>query len=83
MKTKRLLVLALLLACCLLMTGCHGSDGSAAFAIPQQFDTNRQFEVSFWAKNDTNKTQTAIYEKAIADFETLYPNIKIIKYFDA
>ena len=72
MKTKRLLVLALLLACCLLMTGCHGSDGSAAFAIPQQFDTNRQFEVSFWAKNDTNKTQTAIYEKAIADFETLY-----------
>ena len=59
------------------MTGCHGSDGSAAFAIPQQFDTNRQFEVSFWAKNDTNKTQTAIYEKAIADFETLYPNIKI------
>ncbi|MBQ9343134.1 MAG: extracellular solute-binding protein [Clostridia bacterium] len=77
MKTKRLLVLALLLACCLLMTGCHGSDGSAAFAIPQQFDTNRQFEVSFWAKNDTNKTQTAIYEKAIADFEALYPNIKI------
>lgn len=31
----------------------------------------------FWAKNDTNKTQTEIYKKAIADFEALYPNITV------
>lgn len=30
-----------------------------------------------WAKNDTNKTQTDIYKKAISDFEALYPNIKV------
>jgi len=47
------------------------------FDVPDSLDTSRNFELSFWAKNDTNKIQTAIYEKAIADFETLYPNIKV------
>ena len=70
---------ALVMAClmCLLLTGCHGSRNSSAFVIPAEFDTSRNYEISFWAKNDTNKTQTAIYEKAIADFEALYPNIKV------
>ena len=45
--------------------------------MPEAFDTSRQFEITFWAKNDTNKTQTDIYKKAIADFETLYPNITV------
>ena len=45
--------------------------------IPEEFDESGQYEITFWAKNDTNKTQTAIYQKAIADFETLYPNIKV------
>lgn len=60
-----------------LLSGCHGSRGSNAFAAPETFDETRQYEVTFWAKNDTNKTQTAIYEKAIADFEALYPNITV------
>lgn len=47
------------------------------FDVPDSLDTSRNFELSFWAKNDTNKIQTAIYEKAIADFEKLYPNIKV------
>ena len=47
------------------------------FAIPAQFDESRQYEIVFWAKNDTNKTQTRIYQKAIEDFEKLYPNIKV------
>ena len=72
-------IAALCMACvlCVLLTGCHGSRDSSAFVIPAAFDTGRDYEITFWAKNDTNKTQTAIYEKAIADFETLYPNIKV------
>ena len=59
------------------LTGCHGSRGSSAFQIPGEFDTARQHEIVFWAKNDTNKTQTDIYEKAIRDFEEMYPNITV------
>ena len=58
-------------------TGCHGSKGMAAFVIPEEFDTSRDYEITFWAKNDTNLTQVAIYEKAIEDFEALYPNITV------
>ena len=60
-----------------LLTGCHGSRGRAAFQVPEQFDENREIEITFWAKNDTNKTQTGIYEKAISDFEALYPGITV------
>ena len=48
-----------------------------AFSIPEQFDTSRKIELTFWAKNDTNKAQTNVYEKAIRDFEVLYPNISV------
>ncbi len=67
------LVLALL-PC---LAGCHGSLGMASFEIPEAFDESRDYEITFWAKNDTNLTQVAIYEQAIADFEALYPNIKV------
>jgi multiple sugar transport system substrate-binding protein len=49
----------------------------SAFAIPEEFDETKTYELTFWAKNDTNKRQTAVYEQAIADFEELYPNIKV------
>lgn len=61
----------------LVLTGCHGSKGMNAFEIPGEFDASKEYEITFWAKNDTNKTQTAIYEQAIADFENLYPNITV------
>ncbi len=63
--------------CCLALTGCHGKEGLAAFEIPEEFDTSKSYDITFWAKNDTNKTQTDIYEKAISDFEALYPNITV------
>ncbi len=59
------------------LTGCHGSQGKAAFAVPETFDETQQYEISFWAKNDTNKNQTAVYQQAIEDFEALYPNITV------
>ncbi|MBQ2895814.1 MAG: extracellular solute-binding protein [Oscillospiraceae bacterium] len=72
---KKYMALALLLLLCL--SGCHGSRETSAFAVPESFDETRQYEISFWAKNDTNKTQVAIYNQTIADFEALYPNIKV------
>ena len=75
---KRILAGCLAFAFCLLaLSGCHGSRGLDPFTMPESFDSAGQYEITFWAKNDTNKTQTAIYEQAIADFEALYPNIKV------
>ena len=65
------------LAVGLLLTGCHGSREQAAFTVPDSFDTSRDYEITFWAKNDTNKTQTDIYKQAIEDFQALYPNITV------
>lgn len=76
-KLRLLLAGALLAAGLMLLAGCHGSREQAAFAVPETFDTSRDYEITFWAKNDTNKTQTDIYKKAIADFEALYPNITV------
>ncbi len=61
----------------LTLNGCHGSKALPDFEVPAEFDTSRNYEITFWAKNDTNKNQTDVYKKAIADFETLYPNIKV------
>ncbi len=74
---KRLACLLLCLVMLLPLCACHGSPERVAFAVPESFDDSREYEISFWAKNDTNKVQTAIYQKAIADFEALYPNIKV------
>ena len=72
---KRLFPLALLL--CLLLTACHGSREQAAFAVPETFDESRDYEITFWAKNDTNKRQTDIYKAAIEGFQALCPNITV------
>ena len=69
-KKLSVLLVSLLLGG-LVLTGCHGSRGLDAFVIPEEFDTSGEYEITFWAKNDTNITQTEIYEKAIADFESL------------
>ena len=79
MRTTRCkqLALALLCLCALMLSGCHVSRGQTAFETPSQFDDGREYEIVFWAKNDTNKKQTTIYENAIRDFEALYPNIHV------
>ena len=71
---KKLLALVLVL---LLLTGCHGSRGMEAFSAPAEFDMFREYEITFWAKNDTNINQTQVYEQAIDEFEKLYPNIHV------
>ena len=69
-----LLTLATLLMC---MSGCHGSRGMREFVLPKEFDESRSYEITFWAKNDTNMTQADLYRKVIADFQEIYPNIHV------
>lgn len=77
-KLKRLLPLMFtLILGTSLLAGCHGAKESVAFTTPESFDETKTYELTFWAKNDTNITQKEIYEKAINDFEKLYPNIKV------
>jgi multiple sugar transport system substrate-binding protein len=77
MMKKRLLCLGLTLIVSSLLTGCHGNKGLEPFSVPESFDETKQYEITFWAKNDTNVTQAEIYKSAIASFEKIYPNIKV------
>jgi len=74
---KKLISLALILTLLLSLTACHGSTMQKAFEMPESFDASRNYEITFWAKNDTNVTQTRIYQQAITDFQALYPNITV------
>ncbi len=77
---KKICALPLLAAALLsaaLLSGCHGQREQAAFTVPEGFDTSKNYEITFWAKNDTNVRQTDIYKQAIADFQELYPNITV------
>ena len=74
---KKFISLFLIVILLFTMAGCHGKKEEKVFTIPEKFDTSRNYEISFWAKNDTNITQVEIYKKAISDFEKLYPNIKV------
>ena len=76
MIKKMMLVLGMTF-CAVFMVACHGSKEVQTFEIPEEFDETKSYEITFWAKNDTNKTQTAVYEKAIEDFQRLYPNITV------
>ncbi len=70
-------LLGLSMTLMLLLSGCHGSQKKTVFEVPESFDENTPVTITFWAKNDTNKNQTDVYKKAIADFEKIYPNIKV------
>lgn len=70
-----LLLISIILIFCL--TACHGSSEKNTFEIPEVFDTEQPVTITFWAKNDTNITQTEIYKQAIADFQEIYPNVTV------
>ena len=76
-KKKAVAALLLVSVGVAFLTGCHGSKEMADFTVPDSFDTTKPIEIVFWAKNDTNARQTAIYEKAVEDFEALYPNVTV------
>lgn len=75
---KKFFAIAMLLCLGLgLFTGCHGAYERNEFKVPDEFDTSRNYELVFWAKNESNVRQKEVYEQAIADFEALYPNISV------
>ena len=76
MKRSICALIALVLCLCTL-SGCHGSKRQELFEMPAEFDTSKQYEVVFWAKNDNNGVQQKIYKDTVAAFEELYPNIKV------
>lgn len=77
-SVRKAVALLLCLVCVMsLFAGCHGAKERIAFEVPEEFDTSKTYEITFWAKNDTNVVQVNTYKKAIADFEALYPNIKV------
>jgi multiple sugar transport system substrate-binding protein len=77
-RWKKFWTLSLMGLATIFCTACHGSVEKSAYVIPEEFDTQREYEITFWAKNDTNKAQTDIYQKAIDDFQKIYPNIKAV-----
>ncbi|MCR5031928.1 MAG: extracellular solute-binding protein [Lachnospiraceae bacterium] len=76
MKKTKIAAVSLLLAM-VCLTGCHGKQAEETFVLPETFDESKAVEITFWAKNDTNKTQREIYYNAIEDFEALYPNVTV------
>lgn len=70
-------IMAFVSLAAILLTGCHGRKGMEPFTMPEGFDEAKTYNITFWAKNDTNKTQTDIYKKAISDFMEIYPNIRV------
>lgn len=77
MKRTKCLLLSLLLLACLLLGGCHGAQNKDAFLLPAAFDESRTYDITFWAKTESNVTQANIYKDAIEKFQQIYPNIRV------
>ena len=75
--TKRITAAFLALLMLFLLSGCHGKRSGSAFTVPDHFDDKTPLEIVFWAKNDTNKNQVAVYQQAIDGFQALYPNVTV------
>lgn len=85
-KMKFTSVVLLVVIAVFSLIGCHGTEkakesmgeyATSAFEIPDNFDMSKKYSISFVAKSDSNERQTKIYQKAIADFNKIYPNIEI------
>ena len=74
---KKLCFILLLVLLLPMLSGCHGKQESSSFAVPERFDDEEKLEIVFWAKNDTNRNQVAVYQQAIDGFEKLYPNVTV------
>ena len=79
--TKKLKLLFLLLlfviTVSLGLTSCHGRRGLDEFVMPEEFDTEKEYNITFWAKNENNENQRIVYKNAITEFNKIYPNIKV------
>ena len=92
MKNLYRTVALILFACALALTfsACHGHRKIERFDVPgatydengellydPDYEIKGEYEITFWAKNDTNLVQRDIYLKAAEAFHELYPNITV------
>ncbi len=76
-------LICLMLSAALLLCGCHGqlveqtTSQAMEYTLPDSLDSSRNYTITFWAKNDTNKSQTDIYQQTIDRFQQVYPNITV------
>ena len=59
------------------MTGCHKIVQRDEFSVPESFDENKPISITFWAKNENNKSQQEVYRNAAAGFQKIYPNVTV------
>ena len=79
---RKIILLVTLLLLALVLCSCHGSEERVAFEIPESFDATKEYKIVFWAKNENNSSQREVYNRAIEEFEALYPNIDVtIKHY--
>lgn len=76
-KIISLLLLLAMLLCSLSLFACHKKVAMNSLQIPSEFDESKQYEITFWAKNENNATQREVYANAVKEFQKLYPNIKV------
>ncbi len=81
-KMKRIMYVLGICFSVFVLASCHGKLKAEnrelkEFIVPEEFDETKTYEISFWAKNDTNIVQQNIYKQAIENFQKIYPNIKV------
>lgn len=76
-KIISILLILLILLPVLSLFSCHKHQINSSFVMPEEFDTSKTYEITFWAKNESNLTQVEVYSQIIKDFEAIYPNIKV------
>ena len=59
------------------LSSCHKRKEIEPFTISDDFDPNKEYEITFWAKNEDNIAQRAVYAETVEKFQALYPNIKV------
>ena len=82
MLRKVVIIITLAAVLATSLTSCHGNKAYDPFEMPDSFDDSQEYSITFWAKNDTNNNQVAVYNAAVKAFEELYPNIDVtIKFY--
>ena len=66
-----------ILSMVLSLSSCHQISSAQRFTVPANFDDTTPVDITFWAKNENNKNQQKVYRDAVANFQELYPNIRV------
>ena len=67
----------MILASLVSMTSCHKIAQRDEFYVPESFNEDKPISITFWAKNENNKTQQEVYRNAVAGFQKIYPNVTV------